>query len=85
MAKHALALLIVYYGALGLVTTYAVHRLHLVKLRRRYTSLRLHLAAQLIGDAETFDRSEACDELAPVFVFDPAHRAPVASKELVGP
>ena len=38
MAKHALALLIVYYGALGLVTTYAVHRLHLVKLRRRYTS-----------------------------------------------
>jgi cellulose synthase/poly-beta-1,6-N-acetylglucosamine synthase-like glycosyltransferase len=38
MAKHALALLIVYYGALGLVTTYAVHRLHLLKLRRRYTS-----------------------------------------------
>jgi cellulose synthase/poly-beta-1,6-N-acetylglucosamine synthase-like glycosyltransferase len=36
MAKLAIAVLIVYYGALTLVTVYAVHRLYLLRVRRRY-------------------------------------------------
>lgn len=38
MANLAIALLIAYYGALTLVTVYAVHRLHLLRLRGRYVS-----------------------------------------------
>ncbi len=38
MSNGAIALLTAYYGALVLVTVYALHRLHLIKLRRRYAS-----------------------------------------------